>query len=584
MRNSRKVIFIFIALFAFYLGNRFGEIYHSTVSKEFADKLAALNENFYLVLSLNNLHISLQKNDLIWGFVSSGCAILAIIYILFSKKNYMAGKEHGSAKWGTTADISKLIDRKYDNNILFTQTERMSLNTRKTHKNNNVLIVGDSGSGKTRFFVKPNLMQLHTSYVVTDPKGSLILECGKMFADNGYKIKVLNLVDFLKSMHYNPFKYIEDEKDILTFATQLVNTLKDKNEKQDFFVNSEILLYQALIGYIYYFLPDNEKNIESFLRLFGEMKVTSNGSIDVVDVLFAEVEEIDPNNYALLQFKKYKKGADAIETLQGILMSCGVRLAPFEVPAVKELMRYDELELDTIGDEKTILFIISSDTDTTYNFLANFVYTQLFDKLCKKADTVYSKKGSRLPVHVRCILDEFANLGKIPNFEHLISTIRSREISANIILQDFSQIDAIYDKYTDTIINNCPSKLFLGGNGNKTTKTISEMVGKTTVDHLGTSTRKGIHGDYTISDQIIGRELITSSEVALLDDNECILSIRGVKPFKSKKIVLEKCSRYKQLADYDDKNLFDVTEYINTQRKKQLDNNMDVDSKIIDIA
>ncbi|MBR1737708.1 MAG: type IV secretory system conjugative DNA transfer family protein, partial [Firmicutes bacterium] len=513
----------------------------------------------------------------------------------FCKKNYMPGKEHGSAEWGTASDIAKYKDSKYENNMLFTDTESMSLNTRKTRRNNNVLVIGGSGSGKTRFFIKPNLLQLHSSYVITDPKGTVLTEVGAVFANAGYVIKTFNTVDFSKSMHYNPFTFMKTQADIKVFTDILITSTKEKGEKSadQFWENSERLLYMALIGYIIYELPEEEHNFASLLKMINAMEVRENDEtfMNVVDYAFEELEigteefckkykvEITPDreikkpqpeHFALSQYRKYKLAAG--KTAKSILISCGVRLSAFDVEEVREMTKYDEMELGTIGDRKTILFIIIDDKVTTFNFLANMMYSQLFKELCDKADNVY---GGRLPVHTRILLDEFANIGQIPNFEKIISIIRSREISVDVIVQNMAQIEALYDKQAGTLTGNCDTTLFLGSGENQTMKTISERVGKTTIDHRSSSETKGTQGSYSLQNQILGRDLITPDEVGKLDNDECILFIRGVKPFRSKKYNLERHPNYKKTGDYKKEYSFDIVEY-NEKLKQEIAQNDDI--------
>lgn len=571
MKKENIIFLIVIAIVLFYVSNRAGLIYHTSTDSTMLDKLEVVSIEIGKIF--NDIYISLAIEDLLWGVYGLLAYSLLVIYMIFSHKNYMAGKEHGSARWGNSTDIAKLIDKKYDNNMLFTMTERMSLNTRKTMKNNNTCVIGGTGTGKTRFVVKPNLMQLHSSYIITDPKGSLISETGKMFEDAGYVIKTVNLIDFSLSMHYNPFEYIEKEEDILTLANLIVTNLKDKDEKKDFFVNSELALYQSFIAYIYYELPKEEQTFESFIAFANKMRAGGDEFKSDIDVIMEELEERKPDHLAVLQYKSYKEAA--LETQQSIIASINVRLAPFKLSAVQDLLCKDDLDLRSIGDRKTVLYIITDDTSPTFNFIAAFMYTQLFSILCHRADTTYSNLGSRLPVHVRCILDEFANIGQIPNFDKLIATIRSREISTTIILQNNSQLDVVYGReQARNIISNCDTTLFLGTGDYNTMKYISERVGKATIDHRGTSTRKGINGDFTVSDQIIGRELVTPGEVGLLKNDECILFIRGLPPFKSRKFKLETHRRYRQLSDYNSKNRFDINEYKNRLDKEieELDN------------
>lgn len=468
----------------------------------------------------------------------------------------MRGVEHGSAEWGSKSDIKDFVDKTDDNNIILTNTESISINTRKTLRNNNIAVIGGSGSGKTRFFLKPNLMQLHSSYVITDPKGTVLLECGKMLVDSGYNVKVLNTINFKKSMHYNPFSYITEEKDILKFVnTLIINTNDGQNTKEDFWVKAERLLFQALIGYIHYECNEDEKNFETLLTLIDNMEVREDDEDfkSPVDELFLELEAQNPKHFAVRQYKKYKLSAG--KTAKSILISVGARLAPFDIDVLREITKYDDMDLSSIGEKKTALFIIVDDTDPTFNFLVAILYTQLFNLLCNLADDKYN---GRLPIHVRCLLDEFANIGQIPNFEKLIATIRSREISACVILQNISQLKAIYKDNSATIIGNCDTLLFLGSGEEETQKNISSKVGKTTIDHVSYNESRGQNSSMSVNHQIIARDLITPSEVGLLKTDECLLFLRGVKPFKSKKFTLERHKRYKLLSDYDEKNLFNI--------------------------
>ena len=577
-KKDYMVFLIIIGLFVFYFGDRIGEMYYCYSSEDIFEKLNYISDNLGILFT--DIHFAISIRYIIWGLCSVGVFVLTVMYMTVYKKNYLSGIEHGSAKWGSYTDIKKLVDKNYDNNMLFTQTERMSLNTRQTLRNNNVLVIGGSGSGKTRFFLKPNLMQLHTSYVITDPKGTLIVEAGKLLADNGYKIRALNLVDFKKSMHYNPFVYLKEEKDILTLTDLIIKNCGGKNEKEDFWVKSERNLYCALIGYVFYELPPEEQNFSSVLTLLNKMEVREEDEsfMNPVDIIFKELEAEDPEHFALLQYKKFKMGAG--KTAKSILISCGVRLAAFDIKQVRDLVAYDEMALDLIGEEKTAVFIIIDDTSSTFNFIAGMFYTQLFSTLCHKADTEHN---GRLPVHVRCLLDEFANIGQIPDFEKLIATIRSREISAAVILQNQAQLEALYDKNAGTIIGNCDTTLFLGSGEEKTLETFSKRVGKTTIDHKGTSTQKGQYGSFTLNDQILGRELITADEVGRLPDDECMLFIRGLRPFKSKKFDITKHKRYKYLSDADPQNAFDITEYNQSLMKTENESNSIVDDFSADV-
>lgn len=508
---------------------------------------------------------SFHGTDLLVGIAGAAAVRLMVYFRGKNAKKYRQGVEYGSARWGTAADIAPYMDREFDNNVLLTMTERLTMSSRpkepKYARNKNILVIGGSGSGKTRFFVKPNLMQLHSSYVVTDPKGTLVCEVGKLMVRAGYRLKVLNTINFKKSMHYNPFAYIRCEKDILKLVNTIIANTKGDGEKagEDFWVKAERLLYCALIGYIWYEAPEEEKNFITLLELINasEAKEDDEDYQSPVDLIFSQLEEREPEHFAVKQYKKYKLAAG--KTAKSILISCGARLAPFDIKELRDLMEYDELELDTLGDRKSILFLIMSDTDTTFNFVIAMLQSQLFNLLCDKADDVY---GGRLPVHVRCILDEFANIGQIPNFDKLIATIRSREISASIILQSQSQLKTIYKDAADTIVGNCDTTLFLGGKEKSTLKEMSELLGKETIDSFNTSETRGTQISHGLNYQKLGKELMTQDEIAVMDGGKCILQVRGVRPFFSDKYDITKHPRYKYLADADKKNTFDVERYM----------------------
>ena len=513
--------------------------------------------------------LSFHFTDISVGIVGA-LAVKGILYLRSKNaKKFRKGIEYGSARWGTAEDIKPYIDKNFYDNILLTQTERLTMNSRpknpKFARNKNVLVIGGSGSGKTRFFVKPNLMQMHSSYVVTDPKGTLLVECGKMLQKGGYKIRSLNTINFKKSMHYNPFAYIRSEKDILKLVNVIIANTKGDGEKsgEDFWVKAERLLYCALIGYIYYEAPEEEKNFITLLDLINasEAREDDENYKSPVDMLFDRLAEREPEHFAVKQYVKFKQAAG--KTLKSILISCGARLAPFDIKELRDLMEYDELELDTLGDEKTALFVIISDTDDTFNFVVAIMYSQLFNLLCDKADNEY---GGRLPVHVRCLLDEFSNIGQIPKFEKLIATIRSREISACIILQAQSQLKAIYKDNADTIIGNCDTTLFLGGKEKSTLKELSETLGKETIDMYNTSETRSNQNSYGTNYQKLGKELMSQDELSVMDGGKCILQLRGVRPFLSDKYDITKHPRYKMLSDYDKKNAFDMEKYM--KRKK----------------
>ncbi|HEN5982874.1 TPA: type IV secretory system conjugative DNA transfer family protein [Streptococcus agalactiae] len=553
----------------FYLGNIFSHHVRNYVGGDIIDKI------FQGILELNTMSFipSIHPTDIIIGI---GVAAL-IKFIVYSKgknaKKFRQGKEYGSARWGTRKDIEPYMDEKFQNNILLTQTERLTMNGRpanpKYARNKNVLVIGGSGSGKTRFYVKPNLMQMHSSYCVTDPKGTIVLECGKMLEDNGYEIKILNTINFKKSMKYNPFAYIRSEKDILKLVQTIIANTKGEGEKagEDFWVKAEKLYYTALIGYIWYEAPREEKNFATLLDMIDASEVREDDEtyMNPIDRLFEALEKREPTHFAVKQYKKYKLAAG--KTAKSILISCGARLAPFDIQELRDLMKEDELELDTLGDRKTALFVIISDTDDTFNFVVSIMYSQLFNLLCDKADDEY---GGRLPVHVRCLLDEFANIGLIPKFEKLIATIRSREISASIILQAQSQLKAIYKDNADTIVGNCDSTLFLGGKEKTTLKELSETLGKETIDLYNTSETRSNANSYGLNYQKTGKELMSQDEITVMDGSKCIFQLRGVRPFLSDKFDITKHKNYKLLEDFNKKNAFDIEEYIKRKGKAKL--------------
>ena len=508
---------------------------------------------------------SFSPVDMLIGI--AGAILIRLIVYTKGKnaKKYRKGVEYGSARWGNAEDIKPYIDPVFANNVLLTQTERLMMSSRpkqpKYARNKNILVIGGSGSGKTRFFVKPNLMQMHSSYVVTDPKGTVLVECGKLLQRGGYRIKVLNTINFKKSMRYNPFAYLRSEKDILKLVNTIIANTKGDGEKsgEDFWVKSERLFYCALIGYIWYEAPEVEKNFTTLLEMINASEAREDDPEfqSPVDLMFERLEEKDPEHFAVRQYKKFLLSAG--KTRSSILISCGARLAPFDIRELRELMETDEMELDTIGDRKTALFVIISDTDDTFNFVVSILYTQLFNLLCDKADDVY---GGRLPVHVRCLLDEFANIGQIPKFEKLIATIRSREISASIILQSQSQLKAIYKDNADTIVGNCDPTLFLGGKEKTTLKEMSELLGKETIDSFNTSETRSNQKSYGLNYQKLGKELMTQDEIAVMDGGKCILQLRGVRPFFSDKFDITKHPNYRYLSDADPKNAFDMEKHI----------------------
>ena len=556
----------------FYIGNVFSYHVRSYTSGDVIDRI------FQGILELNTMSF-IPSIHLIDILVGVGVAAL-IKFIVYTKgknaKKFRQGKEYGSARWGNKKDIEPYMDEKFQNNILLTQTERLTMNGRPSNpkyaRNKNVLVIGGSGSGKTRFFVKPNLMQMHSSYCVTDPKGTIILECGKMLEDNGYEIKILNTINFKKSMKYNPFAYIRSEKDILKLVQTIIANTKGEGEKagEDFWVKAEKLYYTALIGYIFYEAPREEKNFATLLDMIDASEVREDDEtyMNPIDRLFEALEKKDPTHFAVKQYKKYKLAAG--KTAKSILISCGARLAPFDIQELRDLLQEDELELDTLGDRKTALFVIISDTDDTFNFVVSIMYSQLFNLLCDKADDVY---GGRLPVHVRCLLDEFANIGLIPKFEKLIATIRSREISASIILQAQSQLKAIYKDNADTIVGNCDSTLFLGGKEKTTLKELSETLGKETIDLYNTSETRSNQKSFGLNYQKTGKELMSQDEITVMDGSKCIFQLRGVRPFLSDKFDITKHKNYKLLEDYDKKNLFDIESYMKRRGKAKLNKN-----------
>ncbi len=523
---------------------------------------------------------SFYPRDLLIG-VCCGIALrLAVYFKSKNAKKFRKGVEYGSARWGNEKDIEPYMDSVFENNILLTQTERLMMSGRpkqpKYARNKNILVIGGSGSGKTRFFVKPNLMQMHSSYVVTDPKGTVLIECGKMLKKGGYKIKVLNTINFAKSMHYNPFAYLRSEKDILKLVNTIIVNTKGEGQQsgEDFWVKAEKLYYTALIAYIWYEAPEEEQNFAMLIDMIdaSEAREDDENFKNAVDLLFEELEEKDPNHFAVRQYKKYKLAAG--KTAKSILISCGARLAPFDIKELRDLMEYDDLELDTLGEKKTALFVIISDTDATFNFVVSIMYSQLFNLLCDKADDVYN---GRLPVHVRMLLDEFANIGQIPQFEKLIATIRSREISASIILQSKSQLKAIYKDNADTIEGNCDTTLFLGGKEKTTLKELAEVLGKETIDLYNTSDTRGTSQSYGLNYQKTGKELMSQDEIAVMDGGKCIMQLRGVRPFFSDKFDITKHGRYRELSDYDQKNTFDIEDYVKHLQHMKVTPNTEVD-------
>ena len=584
--NYKKLIlpnipYVFIGL----LATKLGQAARLSPGVDFSSK--AMNIMQGISMAFENIMPSFHPIDLLVG-IAVGVIIRLVVY--FKGKNakkFRKNLEYGSARWGTREDIAPFMDPVFENNIILTQTESLMMSNRpkepKNARNKNVLVIGGSGSGKTRFFLKPNLMQLHSSYVVTDPKGSVVCEVGKLLERNNYKIKIFNTINFKKSMHYNPFAYIHSEKDILKLVTTLItNTKGDGKSGDEFWTKAETLLYCALIGYIHYEAPPEEQNFTTLLEFINAMEVREDDEEykNPVDRMFEELEAREPNHFAVRQYKKYSLAAG--KTAKSILVSCGARLAPFDIAELREITMYDELELDTLGDKifvnpknkkdtryyKTALFLIMSDTDSTFNFLISMIYTQLFNLLCEKADDVY---GGRLPVHVRCLIDEAANIGQIPNLEKLVATIRSREISACLVLQAQSQLKALYKDNADTIIGNMDSRIFLGGSEPTTLKELNQSLGKETIDTFNTGESRGREVSHSLNYQKLGKDLATIDELAVLDGGKCILQLRGVRPFMSNKFDITKHPNYKYLSDADPKNNFDIEKYLSTQLKTKPD-------------
>ena len=549
------------------VATNFGEAWRLAEGKELGDKIMAMMGT--IPLAFANPLPSLHPLDLLIGF-SCGAGLRLAVYLRSKNaKKYRHGMEYGSARWGTAKDIEPFQAPKFADNIILTKTERLMMSNRppdpKNARNKNVLVVGGSGSGKTRFWLKPNLLQCHSSYVVTDPKGTIVLECGQAMLKNGYKVKILNTINFKKSMHYNPFSYVHSEKDILKLVTTLMTNTKGEGSGGDpFWEKSERLLLTALIAYLHYEAPVEEQNFATLLEMLNTMQVLEDDEEyqNPVDLLFEELAKKKPNSFAGRQYKLYKLAAG--KTAKSILISCGARLAPFDIQELRDLTMYDELALDTLGDKKMALFLIMSDTDSTFNFLISMVYTQLFNLLCDKADDVY---GGKLPIHVRCLIDECANIGQIPNLEKLVATIRSREISACLVLQARSQLKAIYKDNADTIVGNMDSQIFLGGSEPTTLKDLSEMLGKETIDAFNTSDTRGNSPSYGTTFQKMGHELLSRDELAVLDGGKCILQLRGVRPFLSDKYDLTQHPNYKLTSDYDPKNTFNIEKYLNRKEK-----------------
>ena len=556
-----NIPYVFIALFA----TKLGQAARLSPGADFSGKALHLMEGF--AAAFQSALPSFHPIDLCVG-VAAALLIRLIVYVKGKNaKKFRKNLEYGSARWGKPEDIAPYVDPKFENNVILTQTERLMMSNRpkdpKTARNKNVLVVGGSGSGKTRFFIKPNLMQLHSSYVVTDPKGSIAVECGKLMLRNGYKVKIFNSINFKKSHHYNPFAYIHSEKDILKLVTTLIaNTKGDGKSGDDFWQKAETLLYTALIGYIHYEAPEEEQNFATLIEFINAMEVREDDETfeNNVDLAFKELASREPNHFAVRQYKKYKLAAG--KTAKSINISCGARLAPFDIQELREITMYDELELDTLGDRKTALFLIMSDTDSTFNFLISMIYSQLFNLLCEKADDVY---GGRLPVHVRCLIDECANIGQIPNLEKLMATIRSREISACLVLQAQSQLKALYKDNADTIIGNCDSSIFLGGKEPGTLKELNQALGKETIDTFNTGESRGREVSHSLNYQKLGKDLATIDELAVMDGGKCILQLRGVRPFLSDKYDITRHPNYKYLSDANPRNAFDIEKYLSTR-------------------
>ena len=578
--NAKKHLLPYIPyVIIFYVVNKTAWLFRHCVGDSLLTRVSVLFENYGMAFSR-----PLPSFNLLDLGIGAGAAVLVWAIIYFRRKNakkFRQGEEYGSARWGNEKDIAPYIDPVFENNVILTQTERLMMNSRpkdpKYARNKNVLIIGGSGSGKTRFYVKPNLMQMtpNVSYVVTDPKGTILIETGKMLVDGGYKIKVLNTINFKKSMHYNPFQYIRNERDILKLVNTIIANTKGEGDKsgEDFWVKAERLYYCALIGFIWYEAPPEEQNFSTLLEFINasEAREDDEEFKNGVDLLFEELEAEEPNHFAVRQYKKYKLAAG--KTAKSILISCGARLAPFDIGELRELMSYDEMELDMLGDQQTAMFVIISDTDDTFNFVVAIMYTQLFNLLCDKAD---DEHGGKLPYHVRLLLDEFANIGQIPKFDKLIATIRSREISASIILQSQSQLKSIYKDAAETIIGNCDTTLFLGGKESSTLKEISETLGKETIDLFNTSDTRGQSRSYGLNYQKTGKELMSKDELAVMDGGKCILQLRGVRPFFSRKFDITKHKRYKELSDFNKKNAFDVEGYMRCRLRMKADDEVEI--------
>ena len=583
--DTKKLVLLNLPyIFAGYFCDKVAWLWRVSEGTNASDKMMAVMNRFDKLFA--NPLPSFHPRDLLIG-VAGGIALrLVVYYKAKNAKKFRQGVEYGSARWGNAKDIEPYMDSVFENNVLLTQTERLMMSGRpkepKYARNKNILVIGGSGSGKTRFFVKPNLMQMHSSYVVTDPKGTVLVECGKMLKKGKYKIKVLNTINFAKSMHYNPFAYIRSEKDILKLVNTIIVNTKGEGQQsgEDFWVKAEKLYYTALIAYIWYEAPEEEQNFAMLIDMIdaSEAREDDENFKNAVDLLFEELEADKPNHFAVRQYKKYKLAAG--KTAKSILISCGARLAPFDIKELRDLTSYDELELDTLGEKKTALFVIISDTDATFNFIVSIMYSQLFNLLCDKADDVYN---GRLPIHVRCLLDKFANIGQIPQFEKLIATIRSREISASIILQSKSQLKALYKDNASTIEGNCDTTLFLGGKEKDTLKDLAEILGKETIDLYNTSDTRGTSQSYGLNYQKTGKELMSQDEIAVMDGSKCIMQLRGVRPFFSDKFDITKHKQYPLLSDYDKKNEFDIEKYVQNRNRLRFKKN-DVVDEVCDVG
>ncbi len=576
MNIKKRVIlylpYIVIGLYA----SKIPQAWRMCAGANASEKLLGISAGFAAAFS--SPFPSFHPPDLFIGLLLGAALRLSVHMKSKNAKKYRHNVEHGSARWGTQKDIAPYIDPVFENNVILTQTERLTMNNRpkdpKTARNKNVLIIGGSGSGKTRFWLKPNLMQCHSSYVITDPKGSIVVECGKLLQRKGYRIKILNTINFGKSMYYNPFSYIHSEKDILKLVTTLIaNTKGEGKAGEDFWVKAETLLYTALIGYLHYEAAEEERNFATLIEMINSMETREDDEDfqNPVDIMFEELEKRDPAHFAVRQYKKYKLAAG--KTAKSILISCGARLAVFDIKELREVTAYDELELNTLGDQKTALFLIMSDTDDSFNFLISMCYTQLFNLLCEKADDVY---GGRLPVHVRCLIDECANIGQIPKLEKLMATIRSREISACLVLQAQSQLKAIYKDNADTIVGNCDSMIFLGGKERTTLKELEETLGKETIDTYNTGESRGRETSHSLNYQKLGKSLMSMDELAVMDGGKCILQLRGVRPFLSDKYDITRHPNYKYLSDADPKNAFDIGKFLSSRLKLKADESFEV--------